>query len=386
MRLIGRIGLVIGVACVLLLQAALWYSRLPYELRGDWSDFGTYYTAGHLIAEGQADKLYKEDFSGIAHLNPRTLPFIHPAYEAAIFAPLARFSFRTAYFIFMGINLTLGLISLRLLTKDQSLWVLFLAGFAPLSYTLIEGQDSIMMLFIMTITYWLLRRGQDLPAGAVMGMALFRFQIIIPIGICFLLWKRKQVVAGLTASGIALAAISVIMTGTEATRDYLHRLAGFSSQSHPVFMVSFRGIVTQLLGNHAWLLFLVLLVSIATIWWRARNAPQDRAEALQWAIPVGLLTGFHVYLHDAAIASIAMIPQLKTGNSWRAWFVFLTAAVGVFNNPPIWICAVALIVLMLGQRNQSANALSGTRASGAADEESRPRSFTFPILRSSSAQ
>lgn len=368
MKHLGRIGLVIALGCVLLIQSALWYVRVPRELEGSLSDFGTYYTAGALLRSGHASALYDRDFRSVADQrlgnNGRTLAYIHPAYEAVIFAPLSLLSYRVAYLTFLAINVVLALAALSMVTRTPGFPLLFVAGFAPITFALLDGQDSILMLFLVALSRRFLAEGKDRAAGMMLGLALFRFQVIVPIAICFLLWRRWRVLAGLAASGTAMAIASVLIAGIDGTRKYIQLLSLISSVRGPHFMVSLRGIVLQLAGVHAWLYTFIVAGSIGLIWWRAKNPPEDRLQALEWAIPIGLLTGYHVYLYDAAIAPVAMIPRMKTQQSWSAWILFLAAVAGSFSLKYTWPAGIALLVFCFNQRRTNiATAAKATHSS-----------------------
>src|SRR5947207_15776513 len=86
-----------------------WLTFFPNALRGH-ADFRQLYVAGYIVRTGGAHRLY--DYSRQTELqdqlvsaDERALPFIRPAYQAVLFAPLSWLSYRSAYLTFLGMNL-----------------------------------------------------------------------------------------------------------------------------------------------------------------------------------------------------------------------------------------------------------------------------------------
>src|SRR5579864_4437887 len=80
------------------------------------TDFSTLYTAGKILISGQKSLLYDAGLQleiqrsfGPKGVQRRgsVLPYNHPPFEAIIFAPLAHFSYLTAYFVWLAFNLCL---------------------------------------------------------------------------------------------------------------------------------------------------------------------------------------------------------------------------------------------------------------------------------------
>src|SRR4030066_1547662 len=103
--------------------------------------------------------------------------------------------------------------SVRLLLSIQPvkslLWSLtWFPIFASISF----GQNSLLSLFLFSLTYYLWRKGRLLTAGLVCSLLLFKPQLVLGIGILWLLEWRKdwKALLGLSIGGLALAAISLL--------------------------------------------------------------------------------------------------------------------------------------------------------------------------------
>jgi hypothetical protein len=112
-------------AMIVLHGYVLWQARrsVPAGL----PDFSIFYTAGRILRAGHGARLYDDtlqeslqrSFSPLAmERRGSILPYNHPPFEALLFVPLARFSYLTAYAIWLGINLIL-LFSVPLLLRPR---------------------------------------------------------------------------------------------------------------------------------------------------------------------------------------------------------------------------------------------------------------------------
>ena len=95
-----------------------------------------------------------------------------------------------------------------------SLW--FLAGFAyfPIFSALIQGQDSILLLFLYCIAWRALERGRDIDAGSWLALGLYKYHLVLPSVLTF--WRRMKLIAGFVSVAMLLGLISVAITGWPA--------------------------------------------------------------------------------------------------------------------------------------------------------------------------
>ena len=184
---------VAGAAFLFLIQLALILLGMPGSLGGR-ADFRQLYAAGYMLRTGHGNQLY--DYRAtityeeqLAGTTGASLPFNHPAYEALLFAGLSYLPYRQAFVVFVFINLLILTVCLRLLSPPadwiSSLWshlpIGLFAGFLPVGICLIQGQDSIIMLGLLTGSFVLAESGRDGPAGVLLALSLFKFQFIVPI-------------------------------------------------------------------------------------------------------------------------------------------------------------------------------------------------------------
>jgi hypothetical protein len=194
------------------------------------SDLRVVYTPGYMLRTGQAKDIYnfaavrRNQNEKIAPDNG-ALPFLHPAYEAVLFMPLSLLPYRAACVVWAGVNfviLALVYFLLRPCFPDLSAvgpkWIppALLLGFMPVAFTIMEGQDSLLLLPILVFAY---RRigSNERQAGILLGLGMFRFQVLLPIVALFLLWRSLKFVAAWVAGSAAVLSISAAITGVNTS-------------------------------------------------------------------------------------------------------------------------------------------------------------------------
>ena len=341
------------------------------SIRDGHPDFRANYTAGYMVRKGWAHHLY--EYEAIKSVQDSRIsaesvgmPFIHPAYEALFFSPFSFLGFHGAYFAFLCTNLLLLALCFRLLHRRLEglahIWrplpaaVLF--TFLPVAAALMQEQDSILLLALLTVGATLLDDGREVGAGLLVGLGLFRLQLVIPIAAVFLLWRRWRFVAGFALSSTLALAVSVWLTGVAQTRLYLRSLASMSvggtSQIEQVryyqpitHMGNLRALVFGLTSG--WLSPLqVQLVTIAlsvlallSLVGYARCARGSRA--LLVAITAAVLVSYHLFIHDMSVLVLPVAMALSQSMlEWESGPPDPTLAVSstlMFSAPALMVFA-----------------------------------------------
>ena len=102
----GTLGLT--MAAILLFTAVIWAAHSPNVEK---ADFSLTYVGAMLVHSDLGSRLYdielQKQTRDTLFQHPSPLLFEHPPFEALIFAPLAHFSYRTAYMIWGLANATI---------------------------------------------------------------------------------------------------------------------------------------------------------------------------------------------------------------------------------------------------------------------------------------
>jgi Glycosyltransferase family 87 len=333
-------GLALGIPAILLgLQISGWLFFIPVITHGH-NDFRQLYTGGYMLRLGYGHQLYDYDAQKAFEdklVSPEeiALPINHLAYEELLFVPLSLLNFRAAYLAFLGINIALLGISFRLLLPwmdnlaavSRSLPAAMFLVFIPVAVALMQGQDSVLLLALLAAAAVSLDRGRELAAGIFVGLGLFKFQLVIPIALLFLVWRRWRFSAGFALSSIAAGLVSLWLVGFSQIQVYIHSLLSMSVTLHsqvdqykygivPTSMPNLRGLIYGLGHSDlspSWLqaitvassAFVLLLVAILI----PRNRPAF--DALLLAITTSTVVSYHIFSHDW---SILLLPLAVTLN------------------------------------------------------------------------
>jgi len=305
---------------------------VPVAMRGE-SDFRQLYAAACMIRTGHSYELYSYDAQKrfqdqMVSPGERALPFIRPAFQAALFVPLTWFSYRTAYWIFVAINIGLLALCFFLLrpwmrnlsanSKWHSLTVF--VSFTPLANALTMGQDSILLLTLFSLALVMLHRRHDSAAGVLAALGSFKFQLTLPVLLLFILWKKWRFAAGFSLTALTLAAISVWLTGMAQTRLYLDSIFSMSAgilgsggqfYRLPVRMMpNLHGLVQGLGGSsHVAILTAILsMVILVWVWISARPATSEHK--LMLAITATVALSYYALLPDLSLLLAPLVITL----------------------------------------------------------------------------
>ena len=305
-------------------------------------DFSIFYTAGRIVRDGQGARLYDDSlqepvqrsFAPLAaeRRGGAILPYNHLPFEVMLFVPLARFSFVTAYAIWLILNVAL-LCSIPCLLRKRLpelgkaplyLWLLACFAFYPIFMALIQGQDSILLLFLYCLAYEALERRSELAAGGWLALGLYKYHLVLPfVGS---LWRRNRLIAGfLTAAG-GLGLISLAITGWQGLVSYPRYVWG--TEHDPKYVLNslqgqtanLRGLISAMvpaahsaIGTGLVIFFsaivlLVMMSAAARISWEDSTCRQ----ALLALNLVGtILISYHIYVHDLSVLFLAILLALE---------------------------------------------------------------------------
>jgi hypothetical protein len=334
------------------------------------TDFSVTYIGSRMVYQGLGPKLYDlaEQQKVKSLLLPDAEPLIyeHPPFEALFLAPLGALPYKSAYLIWGLINAAIWLMLPFILRpyapapRDDLGYLLLWLLFAPLGVTLFEGQSSLFLLLLYSITFIQLRGGRDLRAGAIFGLALFKFQFGLPFVLIFLLQRKWRFMKGFLATSTALGALSLVAVGGHGIISYIQLLVGIaahpdnSSYGRAIGMATVQGFLQPLLGGvlgHAAVSLIVAGVSIFLILWtawrwrKAGPAPDRRTFDLMFAaaIVVSLVTGFHMFTYDLSPLMLAMllVAGYFPGRRHTILRVVLGTTLGLFWIPPLYLALLA---------------------------------------------
>ncbi|HEV2118185.1 MAG TPA: glycosyltransferase family 87 protein [Terriglobales bacterium] len=324
--------LLLALAAMVAMHAWVFFT-LRQQVRQGYPDFTAFYAAGKCLQRGLGSQLYSMEtqariqleFASGVKIRNGPLPFTHPPFEAALFIPFAVLSYPGAYWAWNTVSLLLllaFLLVLRSHVPQLRAWseaLPFLCGLAffPVFICLLQGQDSLLLLLLFGLTFAAMKGGRDFVAGICLGLALFRFQLVLPVMAVVLLRGRWKVVAGFALAAAALTGVSAAVVGWGQLLSYPRELLQIShaqaaTAMNPKNMPNLRGIVSVLFGEgnlaHGVVALLSLsLLGLAAWRWHADARQPDFDLGFGLTLAVAVIVSYHLMAHDL---SILLIPLL----------------------------------------------------------------------------
>jgi hypothetical protein len=305
------------------------------------SDFRVFYTPAYMLRTHQRTEIY--DFSSIRRNQALrvapdngAVPYLHPAYEAALFIPLSFLPYRVAYLVWAGINFTvLAWVYFLLRPRLEKLralgpcWISpgLLLGFLPVGFTILAGQDSLLLL-LATVAAFRRISTSEFRAGVLLGLGMFRFQVLLPFFLLFVLWRSFRFVLGWLASSVAVLSISAVITGFGAQVQYAKLLLQMGSFSYwPLLrrMPNLRALLLSIgVGKFPLSILSLAIVIAAAVIGMKRNSEQR----LALAISISCLVTYFLFMHDLSLLALPILLEIDAAASRRDWSqLALTATV-----------------------------------------------------------
>ncbi len=346
-------------AALIGIEIPSWF-LLPSRSLALQSDFGVFYTPGYMVRTHQVRDIY--DFGKIRRnqserVSPDSgaVPFLHPAYESLLFVPLSLLPYRIAYLVWAAVNFAV-LAGVYLVLRPRlahfsvlgPAWILptLLLGFIPTAFAILAGQDSLLLVLILALAFRRVESNEFL-AGLLLGLGMFRFQVLLPIVLLLLLWRRVRLVAGWITSSAAVLSASAAITGIRAQVQYLSllRQMGGALSYWPLLrrMPNLHGLFAALgFGKVALVLVsAALAAAVAVIGWR-----QKAQQQFLFAISASCLVTYYIFLHDLSVLALPILVSMDGATakrSWRRWMMIaaVSALFAVLWFAPDNFCSCA---------------------------------------------
>jgi len=280
-------------------------------------------------------------------------------------------TYKAAYWLFFFLNVALLIAAIRLLQPAPN-WMsevhtrfpmLAATGFLPVGICLIQGQDSILFFLIVVCAYTLQKNKRDLAAGIVLGLGMFRFQLVLPLIVCLCFARRWKLIAGFAMTCVSVAAISIAITEPAPWTAYPRHLLAMNSDlqtasaklEHAIYpekMPNLRGLIYLLLGARvppALPPILTALFSTLILGWAIlKRLP------FELLVIVAVLVSYHGLIHDSVLLLLPLLtcrissPQ-ETGKRVFVWILLVASPVVAFvlDLPFAVLCIVYAVVLVV---------------------------------------
>ncbi|MBZ5704689.1 MAG: DUF2029 domain-containing protein [Acidobacteriia bacterium] len=327
--------------------------RFPGMEKG--TDFPDFYVAARMVHAGAGHELYsaaaQREFQ-IRYAGRVGTYFIHPPFETLLYLPFAQWPMERAYLLWSLLDVGLLLVTARVMTLEVLPgrdWQMLAAGalvFAPVLLNFIQGQDSVLLLFLLVLAFTALRREQPLAAGAWLACGLFKFHLVLPIAVILLFGKRWRLLGGFAAGAVVLGLVSAAISGRgwlAAYARFLGELAKLPMAGiHPEEMANLRGLVALLFPASAWILLTVasslVVLGLAIRGWNRAGVKLGFANT----VTAAALVSYHLSPHDLSVLLLPMALLWRHAwaasmPKWRRW-IEVTTVILLFLPPMhLWL-------------------------------------------------
>jgi hypothetical protein len=283
-------------------------------------DFCHFYAAARMVLDGRGAQLYDfavQDYYLARYTGRVSTYFNHPAFETLVYLPFSLWSLQTAYTLWCAFNALLLLVTARLLGQSLDLrfsWpVLLLISFlfVPLLLNFLQGQDSLLLLVLMSAAFVAAERKLDLVAGALLACGLIKFHLAIPAVIVLAATLSVRTLKAFAAVTLGLLVLSLEICGWPMMVRYpqfLHDLNHMPlAGMHSSGMANLRGCWSSVLPQSPHLALLLTIVSSVAMLGFAIHAAilakSTGCERLVWVMAVlsATLVGYMLNPHDLTI-------------------------------------------------------------------------------------
>jgi hypothetical protein len=281
------------------------------------SDYAAFYAAGKMLTAGLGTKLYDWNFQRQMQLafTPRTVPFIRPAFEALIFIPLSWLPYRMSYVVWRMLSVLLlvsSMLVLREAIRPLSLarrLSVVAVSLLPVLAVLVEGQDTMLFLLLVALAAQQLQQRNSNSAGLWLGLATFKFHLLIPLLIVFALRRCWRLLVSFSLTCSVLLLISVGVAGPHFVRDYLSLLR-YCYKVDPIgtkYMINLNALLSS---APSWVGLVATLLVLAVSILAFRQAETGGAD-FGALLVIGVITAYHSWIIDLAVLAVASVLGLS---------------------------------------------------------------------------
>ena len=352
---------------LLTLAGIVYYFAHGFAERAKGTDFPDRYAAARMVREGYGHQLY--DFRAQQQFQMRYAGrigeyYIHPPFGTLLFLPLCLWSMQTGYVLWCILNIGILAYTAILFRRhvfkrfDWRVLLPLFFLFPPVLIGFLQGQDSLLLLLVMTLAVIELRRGRNFTAGCLLGCGLFKFHIVLTLVVLLVSLRRKGLLRGFALVFVTSLLISIGISGWAFLTAYPRFLVTLSSlplaDINPAAMANIRGLVSvsAVVENTAGRLALIWISSVLLFWHAWRSFKSSRSSFVDGSnlafgnfVLAAILVSYHLSPSDLCIALLPIglfSHHLAEHTGIPRWArLGLLSTQGVLFLPPLQVILLA---------------------------------------------
>jgi hypothetical protein len=320
------------------------------------NDFLSFYAAGLQLQAGDGGRIHDPKIQYIYQQkvqpgNLDVMPFPRPRVYAEVFRPLTALPQREAMLLWQGIQiLGMGGLWYLLARRYGFQWLQLIAFFFPLPIGIAHGQDTGWMAFLAGLSLFLWQGGRFFWAGMALAACLFKWHLILPLGLAMLLGRHWGMLRGLFVGGLLFCGVDLLLDGPAGwgsywaflTRNDLERMTPGLE-----YMPSAKGLMANLgIEGLWWIPALLALLCLLRIAWT-----QSWPLAMLAAQVTAVFVMPHSLQYDLSYCLFPLMALLQSNvKGLLRWLAFVLLfpfpfLLTLFGRP--WGGGLALLLLLL---------------------------------------
>jgi hypothetical protein len=331
-----RVFVVVGLMALVIIYILLWLRMISSQAERTGSDFISAYTGGRVAEQWGAANVYDLQLQqqvqakvvGFELAPGQVLMFNHPPYLVPLLSllmdenymgSLARYAILMVALYALAMTVAWSLFRLQGWQKaPAALAVLGMVTFYPLFVSLVNTQDTALLLLGGVLVLFGLLTGRDWLAGLGLALTTVRPHVSVLLAVPFL-FRRQRVFLWFSAAAATLGLVSLLSVGPGGMQAYLRLLlAASGGQFYGMqegAMVNLVGLLTRLtpgLGGDAihwigWGMYAVTLVGLCVLWARSREISEKQ---IGLAVTLAVFAAPHLHYHDLTLLIVALAAAL----------------------------------------------------------------------------
>ncbi len=301
--------MVAGLLGIVLNLALLGPATLRSSLAGE-NDFRAFYIGGRLAGTHSlynTQRVLEEQRRVFGEPNEHLLS-TRPPFFYWLFRPLAKVPYPVA-FLLWSIGQIAALAWMIWTQEERDRTVLACCWSLPLVFSILIGQDVVLLILCLGGFWWALGQRREATAGLLLSLCLSKFHLIWLVPWMLLLRREWRALAGFAAGAAGLLSLSFLAEGADWPRLYAATILNPEVSPAPGIMPNLSSLSAWLGWGRAFEYFAILAVFAVVTWVSLSNSPE---RALLAALLGGLLISSHVYLQDCALLLGPMLERLWT--------------------------------------------------------------------------
>jgi hypothetical protein len=345
-----------GIVSLLIIYPVLWLRVINDPAQRTAADFLPFYAAGRIALTQGLSRVYDWESQRQAEndildetirqilvsrgrpLNPQNSsppiqttevnPFPHPPFIVPLLMLLAHLNYVSAFVVWSVLMSIIFIISalilVRLVPQVQGWdkWSLFLATalFFPAFYSILNGQDTALLLLGASMWVYGLFQEHDSLSGIGLALTLIRPHMAVMLALPFL-FKRRKVWWAFCAGAGVLGLISVLLLGWTGMVNYLRILLTsangegnkFFNENLMVNLIgflrrAFPSVESSLIRSVGWIGYAVSIIYLCFVWIRTGEIKERH---IGLAIIVTILGSPHFHYHDLVLLLIPIYGAMR---------------------------------------------------------------------------